>query len=112
MKVEDLGEMIVDLETGLVTTLYRDGMEAAVEDLGGRLVSIERLSNVEFEAVDGRTGWAVRSARDPELAVREIPGIPSFCVPRFCVSREGTLALFGLRKRAIEVEIELWKDLL
>lgn len=82
-------------EDGTLTSIYEDGVEAFVADIGGSM-SVSRLSHVEWEA----GGWTVRAAHDTSLAIREDGS----------VSREGPLAVFRQREAALAAEKQnVWR---
>lgn len=57
---------------GVIKSIYSDKLNDLAEKIGGDLVQVCRLSHVEWEEVGNEKGWTVRSAHDPELAIRWI----------------------------------------
>lgn len=84
-------------QDGSIETIYQDGL---AEALGAEESQICRASHVEFEEVDGRKGWTVRSARDTELALRTT----DWC--RWAPSREGSIVTFTTREEALSEEVK------
>lgn len=104
-------EVTVD-EDGTITMIYQPGVEQHAKDLGGRVVKSERISHVEWEHQHG--GWTVRSAHDPEIAIRHCGC--HLCkddgVVRYIVGKEdqGPIAVFAERQQALEEEEKaVWK---
>lgn len=91
---------------GSIRTIYQDGIEAFAEDLGADVSTVCRASHVEFEEVDGRKGWTVRSAKDPEVALR----VDDWC--RWKPKREGTIVVFQTREEALEEEVKFFWQLM
>lgn len=87
-------------EDGTITTIYQENLEEDLAHvLGARVTNIERASLVEWELV----GWTVRSAKNPEWAVRWEGHFPT-------VSFEGNIIYFATKKLALEVEeANFWK---
>lgn len=76
--------------------VYEDGLATTLD---AKIQEVQRASNVEYETVDGRNGWTVRSAKDPELALRVSDGCP--CGP----SRTGVVLTFQTREEALNEEV-------
>lgn len=55
---------------GTIETIYQEGLEQFAEEIGGDVAQACRVSNVEFEEIDGKKGWTVRAAHDLKLAIR------------------------------------------
>jgi hypothetical protein len=60
---------------GGIDTIYSDALVPLVKDMGGEITQICRASTVEYETVvntwgEELKGWVVRSAHNPELAIR------------------------------------------
>ena len=94
---------------GTIQMMYQDDIEQFAEDLGGDISTSCRASNVEWEESQGKEGWTVRSAFDRELAIRyvETDGIREM----IC-SRVGELVFFITRRRALELEVKFFWELL
>lgn len=88
---------------GTMETIYQDGV---AEALGAKTQEVRRASNVEFETIDGRSGWTVRAAHDPSLALRTT----DWC--RWAPSREGTIVTFKTREEALTEEVKAFWGLL
>lgn len=87
---------------GTIGMVYQDGIENLADEMGADLVRTCRVSHVEPEGKE----WAVRSAQDPELAIRwHSNGREPV------ISREGKLMLFETRDIAIQQEIRFIKEL-
>jgi hypothetical protein len=54
---------------GTLEGIYQDGL---AEALDAKTEVVERASNVEWETDGANSGWTVRSAKDPHLALRRI----------------------------------------
>ncbi len=99
---------------GTIRTMYQDGIEKFAEAMGGEVSSSCRASNVEWEEIQYTTGalkgWSIRSAHDPQLAIREIPSPEVY----FVCSKDQDLrvALFVTREAALEVEVKYFWELL
>lgn len=83
---------------GTIETIYQDGIEDFAKDVGGEIAQVCRLSNVEWEEIDGRKGWSVRAAHDTEIALRA----QDWC--RWEPSKTGTIILFPTRDEALAEE--------
>lgn len=90
-------------QDGSIESIYQDGL---AEALGATTKDVKRASNVEFENFDGRQGWTVRSASDPQLAIRTIDGDGRF------VGYEGTIVTYDSREEALEDEVMFFWELL
>lgn len=89
---------------GSIESIYDDGLVKLAQDLGADVSAVCRASTVEWEEIDGRKGWVVRSAHDPELAIR----VTDWC--RWGPAREGALLMFQTREAALREEIRFfWK---
>lgn len=88
---------------GSIEGIYQDGLADA---LGAETKEVRRVSNVEFETIDGRSGWVVRSTRDSQLAIRANPLSPNY----YTVSRNKDLRLitFPTREEALAEEVKLF----
>lgn len=83
---------------GTLRAVYNDDVPALAADMGATVASVERLTHVEWETTpEGLSGWTVRSARDPDLALR-LSG--DDCAPL----RRGTVFLFRERSSALAAE--------
>ena len=91
---------------GIIRTIYRDGIEKLADELGGDVSTVCRASHVEFEEVDGRKGWTVRSAKDPEVALR----VSDWC--RWLPKRHGTIVTFATREEALTEEVAFFWELM
>jgi hypothetical protein len=99
-------ELVIDAE-GRARSIYKDETKSVVDALGAAKVA--RASNVEWEELHGDKGWTVRSAHDPELAIRLVILRGAY---RQVVSREGLVAVFLTREAALESEVRFFWDLL
>ena len=91
---------------GVIRTIYDDSLNKFAEDIGGEISTVCRLSNVEWEEIDGHKGWTVRAAHDRELALRYNP------YPEVGAGREGRLIVFESRENALKWEHVFAPDLL
>lgn len=89
---------------GEARAVYKDELRDVMEELGP--VRVARASLVEWEDVDGRSGWTVRAAHDPELALRVV----DWC--RWEPRREGSLVTFQTREEALREELKFFWQLL
>jgi hypothetical protein len=105
------------LPDGRVIFPYDDKAVSLLEEAGISVKRVERASNIEWES----QGWTVRAAHDRELAVRwEPPREPPEGVeesrlgrvPTRCVSKEGPIIYFKTREGALEVEKQLFWQLI
>lgn len=108
---------------GTIETIYHDGLEKLADAMGADVAQVCRASNVEWEEVSnprstrhlkGR-GWTVRSAKNPELALRICStGYGAAWVDEIICSKDSvyTIATFATRERAIEWEILYFWQLL
>jgi hypothetical protein len=111
------GKKSIELKIGKggeITTVYDDAIHA---ELVLRLPSmqikeIRRASHVEWEVIAGsepavcRSGWTVRSADDPRLALR----LEASQLPKCVLSREGALLMWENREDALRHEREhVWE---
>lgn len=92
---------------GVMRSIYKDELLPLYESLGKP--KVQRASNVEWEESSDGSGWTVRSAHDPELAIRSI--LQDCCYKRV-VSRIGDLLVFVTREAALEAEVEHFWELL
>src|SRR4051812_38239017 len=97
-------------EDGVIRTIYNDGLEKFAESLGGEISTVCRASNVEWETVDGFSGWTIRAAHDKELAIKDVGSSE----PVFVCNRnpENRIALFTKRETALKVEVQFFFKLL
>lgn len=63
-------EFEVEISDGKIRTIYQEGIEEFAEQIGASVSSVCRLSHVEWEKIGDSGGWTVRSAHDPDLALR------------------------------------------
>ena len=98
---------IVVTTTGVLRTIYQDDVHSILSKIGP--YHIKRASNVEWEKMDLVSGWTVRAAHDPELAIRAIIKDGAF---RQVVSKEGELLFFNNREAALEAEVRHFWQLL
>lgn len=82
---------------GSIGSIYQDGLATALD---AKVEEVQRASNVEYEHIEGRTGWTVRSAKDPELALRAT----DWC--RCGPARSGTILTFQTREEALDEEVK------
>jgi hypothetical protein len=82
---------------GKLETIYQDGLP---QKLNAAVEKVERASSVEYENIEGRIGWTVRSAKDPELALRAT----DWC--RCGPARTGAVLTFQTREEALEEEVK------
>lgn len=82
---------------GTVEALHYPGIERLVSRLGS-ISSVDRISHVEWETIDGKSGWTVRSSRDPDFALRTSPG-------GILPLREGPIATYSTREDALRDEL-------
>jgi hypothetical protein len=98
---------------GKARCIYKDEHLNVYDALGD--LKVQRASNVEWEKIGGlglcdlAEGWSVRSAHDPELAIRIVLENGQY---RKVVSKEGEICLFLTRGAALENEIEQFWALL
>lgn len=104
---EELGEieLAINLESGLTQALYSDTLSDSLQTIGGRMTSVDRLSNVEWD--EGLMGWVVRAVHDRKVVILESSG--GYSVGR---AEDGVLAVFRRRADAIFAEVSLWAYLL
>jgi hypothetical protein len=98
-------EIEIDAD-GKARAIYKDETKPLLDELGH--TKIARASNVEWEeGEDGKSGWTVRSAHDPELAIRLAIVAGAW---RQVVSRHPEIAYFITREAALEAEVRhFWK---
>jgi hypothetical protein len=87
---------------GSIDCIYDDDL---VTLLGGEAAQVCRASNVEWLVIDGRSGWTVRSAKDPDLALRTF----DWC--RWRPSYLGTIVTFQTREEALKEEVKFFWEL-
>jgi hypothetical protein len=91
------------MQDGSIEGIYQDGL---AEALGCDVETVRRASNVEFEDFNGRQGWTVRAAHDPQRAIRTIDGDGHF------VGYEGTIVTYDNREEALADEVLFFWELL
>lgn len=111
---------------GVIRSIYRDSLQDLAQSIGGKIEDVCRASNVEWETVEkplnarfpATKGWSVRSAHDPELALRWESslnaGIGERYIDTIVVSKNPHLAivLFDEREKAIEYEVKHFWELI
>lgn len=102
--MKDTFEIEISLD-GTIGTVYQDGIEKLADEMGAEIVRTCRVSHVEPEGKN----WVVRSAMDPELALRWKHEDPLSL--EVTVSKEGVLAQFPTREEALQQEIKFIKEL-
>lgn len=93
---------------GTIKTIYQDGIEEFAQELGAEVSSVCRASHVEFEQAWKRRGWSVRSAKDPNFALREVDDGNARWLP----TAFGRIKLFHTREEALEEEVKFFWELL
>jgi hypothetical protein len=88
---------VIVTKDGSIDTIYQDGL---AQTLDAKVERVERASNVEYEHIEGRVGWTVRSAKDPALALRST----DWC--RCGPARTGAILTFQTREEALEEEVK------
>jgi hypothetical protein len=91
---------------GVIESVYQDGLG---ETLGAEVAKVCRASNVEWEEIEDRKGWAVRAAHDPQLAARVVNTHHGRVLE---VGRQGDIMLFASREEALDWEVSHFWDLL
>lgn len=129
MCTERQQEIELEISTdGKIRTIYKDELMDLIKEVTeAHVTKVARASNIEWEEVDGRRGWVVRSAGNPELAIRLHPETyrlwkslngknrDSFSASDWCnwvVSVEGVLVNFEKREDALKVEQKRFWQLL
>lgn len=94
--------------TGVIRTIYKDGdSQDLAKDLEAS-IKVDRASNVEWEQVGTLAGWTVRSAHNPNLAIRFKDN--ATIDDLYDVAEIGALAVFTSRFEALKNEVKLfWK---
>lgn len=95
-------------EEGDVDAIYQDGL---AEVLDAETKEVRRASNVEFETIDDKGGWTVRSAHDTELAIRRQAPCCLKPGPAYMVGTVGKLAMFDSREDALKWEVRFFWEL-
>jgi hypothetical protein len=85
--------MKIVFENGTAKMIYHDEEKPLMDKLGK--FTVTRASHVEWED----NGWTVRSAKNPELAIRKNKGAQ-------VVSTEGDLVKFLTREEALKAEVD------
>lgn len=88
---------------GIIRTVYRDGIEKFAEDIGADVRTVCRAAHVEWETIDGLSGWTIRAAHDPSLHIRDVGSSE----PELICTRDtsyGRVALFTKRETAMHYE--------
>jgi len=93
---------------GDVRSVYDDSRLQVFEGLKGNM-TVQRASNVEWETVEDTSGWSVRAAHDPELALRAILEDGGY---HRVVSKVGDVLLYSTREAALEAEQDHFWELL
>jgi hypothetical protein len=93
---------------GDVRSVYDDARLEVFEAMKGKM-SVQRASNVEWETLEDTSGWSVRAAHDPELAIRCILGDGMY---KRVASKTGDILLFTTREAALEAEQDHFWELL
>jgi len=91
------------LPSGEIRMMYDDLRSKQVADLlGASIVEVQRASHVEWEKVGEESGWTVRAAHDPELAIRRHANGQVLAL-------KGPLAVFPTREAALASErLHFW----
>lgn len=105
--MDDRFELIIDSD-GNIQTIYRDGIEELANEMGAEISTVCRASHVEPEEIDGRKGWTVRSAKNPEFALRTT----DWCTWKPGFEDAGQVTVFPTRDEAIKEEIRFFWELL
>ena len=92
-------------QDGSIEAIYEDGL---ADILDAKTSEVVRASSVEWETTKDGSGWTVRSATDPEVAIRIIL---DNCQYRKVVGREGDLAVYPKREDALADEVEFFWDI-
>ena len=85
--------MKIIFENGQAKMIYHDEERPLMDKLGK--LTVTRASNVEWED----DGWTVRSAKNPDLAIRKHKD-------REVVSTEGDIVKFPTREAALKAEVD------
>ncbi len=102
--MKDSFDLVIDQE-GNIEGIYQDDLAAA---LGAEIKEVKRASHVEWEKAGGWEGWTVRSALDPEIAIRLVIKDGAF---QQVVGREGDIAVFTTREAALEAEVRFFWEI-
>lgn len=94
-------------QDGSIEAIYEDGL---ADILDANTTEVKRASSVEWETTKDGSGWTVRSAADPETAIRIIYDRPH-AQYRKVVGREGDLAVYPKREDALADEVEFFWDI-
>lgn len=94
---------------GKMRMIYQDGVEEFAKEIGAEITSVRRLSNVEWEEINGYKGWTVRAAHDSELALRYVIKGGQMT---YHASKEGDIVIFVFREAALAAESDAVWDLL
>jgi hypothetical protein len=115
--MKDKFELEVDA-TGKITTIYQSGIEQFAKELGGEIVKSSRASNIEWETIDGVSGWVVRAAHNPNLAIKRhanvrMSGVTyTYHIGLATFSQARHIAVFETREEALKYEEQFFWELL
>jgi hypothetical protein len=98
---------------GVTQTIGKDANIEHLRDVGARITSVRRATNIEWEQTDLKEGWVVRAAHNPDLAFRI--GFDDVEEESTLVaSADKTLPIhyFGQRRIALDMEeLHFWEFL-
>jgi len=96
---------------GVIRTVYRDGIEKFAEDIGAEVRTVCRAAHVEWETINGESGWTIRAAHDPSLHIRDVGSSEPVLICTRDTSH-GRVCLCVERKTAMEIEQSFFFKLL
>lgn len=104
--MKDEFKLVVDKD-GTIEGVYEDGLAEALDAEEKRVC---RASNVEWEEIDGKKGWTVRSAEAP--AYRYLRRSAADGSIECTTNGHGHPAMFATREEALAEEVKLFWELL
>jgi superoxide dismutase len=95
---------------GKVRSIYKDERQSLFREFGD--LKVKRASNVEWEKTFHGSGWTVRAAHDPELAIRIFYNTGRACYEQVVSRTYGLIATFPTREAALDAELAFFWALL
>lgn len=100
---------------GVIRSIYKDELNKFAADVGGELAQVCRLSHVEWEEIDGKKGWTIRAAHDPDLAIRDNDWTHDQLTEQYVCARTESglkISVFPSRDEALTVEQNHYEELM